>query len=97
MGAENTRWTIVVDKALDRALRRHLAETGGKKGDLSTFVRKAVAQFLFDQALQTSWRRNAHLTQDDIAALEEEIEAEVQLFRKERYDAMRRAQERQSR
>ena len=46
MSSEKVRWTLVVPKALDQAVREHLARTGAKKGSLSAFVEKAVRQRL---------------------------------------------------
>jgi hypothetical protein len=37
-----TRWTVVVTKDTDIAVRSYLAEHGGKKGDLSKFIERAV-------------------------------------------------------
>ena len=42
MSVEKVRWTIVVSKSLDQAVRRHLGEQGSKKGALSKFVEDAV-------------------------------------------------------
>ena len=42
MPGEKVRWTIVVPKALDQAVREHLARIGAKKGSLSAFVEEAV-------------------------------------------------------
>jgi hypothetical protein len=37
-----TRWTVKVSRETDIALRSYLAERGGKKGDLSKFIERAV-------------------------------------------------------
>jgi hypothetical protein len=42
------RWTLTISDETDRSLRTYLAHTGGKKGDLSSFVEQAVQAHLFD-------------------------------------------------
>ena len=37
-----THWTVKVSKETDLAVRSYLAERGGKKGDLSKFIERAV-------------------------------------------------------
>jgi predicted nucleic acid-binding protein len=39
-----TRWSVKVSKETDIALRSYLAERGGKKGDLSKFIERAVTR-----------------------------------------------------
>ena len=46
MAGEKVRWTIVVPKALDQAVRERLARSGAKKGSLSAFVEEAVKRQL---------------------------------------------------
>ena len=36
------RWSLKVSKETDEALRAHLGQAGGRKGDLSKFVQEAV-------------------------------------------------------
>lgn len=55
----NTRWTLVVSQETDRALRAFLGMSGGKKGDLSAFVEKAVQERLFDLTVERVKNRNA--------------------------------------
>ena len=55
----NTRWTLVVSEETDRALRAFLGMSGGKKGDLSAFVEKAVQERLFDLTVERIKNRNA--------------------------------------
>ena len=38
------RWNLVIADDTDRHVRSYLARTGGKKGDLSRFVDRAVSQ-----------------------------------------------------
>ncbi len=39
---ETVRWSLKVSRETDEALRAHLGQTGGRKGDLSRFVQEAV-------------------------------------------------------
>ena len=55
----NTRWTLVVSQETDRALRAFLGMSGGKKGDLSVFVEKAVQERLFALTVERVKNRNA--------------------------------------
>lgn len=48
---EQTRWSVVVPRALDKDLRVFLAENGAKKGDLSKFIEDAVRWRLFGQTV----------------------------------------------
>ena len=42
-----TRWNLVISDDTNRRVRSYLARTGGKKGDLSRFVDRAVRQAIF--------------------------------------------------
>lgn len=77
MGAETVRWTIVVDKALDRDVRRHLAETGGRKGDLSLFVRNAIEVALFQKDWAGAKAHNADLSETELTELVDSAVAET--------------------
>jgi hypothetical protein len=39
---DTVRWSLKVSRETDEALRAYLGQTGGRKGDLSKFVQKAV-------------------------------------------------------
>ena len=39
---DTVRWSLKVSRETDEALRAHLGQTGGRKGDLSKFVQEAV-------------------------------------------------------
>lgn len=39
---DTVRWSLKVSRETDEALRAHLGQTGGRKGDLSKFVQQAV-------------------------------------------------------
>jgi hypothetical protein len=83
MNAETTRWTIVVDYELDRSLRRHLADCGGKKGDISAFVTQAVNKALLRDAQVRNWERNKDLSEKDLEQLELSIADEVHAVRQQ--------------
>ena len=49
MSDANARWSLVVSRDTDIALRQFLAsQGGGRKGDLSRFVEDAVRNQIFD-------------------------------------------------
>ena len=58
----SVRWSLVVSDATDRSLRSYLARTGGRKGDLSRFVDRAVRQAIFWETLESIWERNRNLS-----------------------------------
>lgn len=60
------RWSIVVSDEIDRALRTFLAQTGGKKGDLSNFIEEAVQNRLFELTVKRIKDRNTDFSQQDI-------------------------------
>ncbi len=64
-----TRWNLVVSDDTDRGLRSYLARTGGKKGDLSRFVDRAVRQAIFWETLESVWERNRQLSAAEAQAL----------------------------
>lgn len=43
---DTVRWSLKVARETDQALRAHLGQAGGRKGDLSRFVQEAVRQSL---------------------------------------------------
>ena len=67
-----TRWNIVISEETDRQVRSYLARTGGKKGDLSRFVDRAVRQAIFWEIVETIWKRNKHLSAEEAQALADE-------------------------
>lgn len=64
-----TRWNLVISDDTDRSVRSYLARTGGKKGDLSRFVDRAVRQAIFRETLESVWQRNRELTPVETQAL----------------------------
>ncbi len=76
-----TRWNLVISDDTDRSVRGYLARTGGKKGDLSRFVDRAVRQAIFWETLDSVWQRNKDLTQNEVQALADEAVAQVRASR----------------
>ena len=72
-----TRWNIVVSEDTDRTVRSYLARTGGKRGDLSRFVTRAVRQAIFWETVDSIWERNKHLSAEEAQALADEAVAQV--------------------
>jgi Ribbon-helix-helix domain len=64
-----TRWTLVISDDTDKALRTFLAQTGGKKGDLSDFVEKAVRDKLFHLTVGNIKQRNSVFDQAELTNL----------------------------
>ena len=79
-----TRWNIVVSEDTDRSVRGYLARTGGKKGDLSRFVNRAVGQAIFWETVESIWERNKHLTAEEVQALADEAVAQARVNMRER-------------
>ena len=50
---DTVRWSLKVSRGTDEALRAHLGQTGGRKGDMSKFVQEAVRA---KRRLQKNWR-----------------------------------------
>lgn len=75
------RWSIVISDDTDRSIRSYLARTGGKKGDLSRFVDRAVRQAVFWETLESTWERNRRLAAEEAQALADEAVAQVRADR----------------
>ena len=75
------RWNLVISDDTDRSVRSHLARTGGKKGDLSRFVDRAVRQAVFWETLESVWDRNRHLSAAEAQALADEAVADARADR----------------
>ena len=75
------RWAIVVSDETDRSLRSYLARTGGRKGDLSRFVERAVRQAIFSETLESVWERNRHLSAAEAQALADDAVAQARADR----------------
>jgi hypothetical protein len=72
-----TRWTVKVSKETDIALRSYLAERGGKKGDLSKFIERAVRKEVLRATVRDIQERNADLPGHEVQALLDEACAAV--------------------
>ena len=77
----STRWSLVVSDATDRSLRSYLARTGGRKGDLSRFVDRAVRQAIFWETLESVWERNRYLSAAEAQALADDAVAQARADR----------------
>ena len=73
----SVRWSLVVSDATDRSLRSYLARTGGRKGDLSRFVDRAVRQAIFWETLESVWERNRNLSAAEAQALADDAVAQA--------------------
>ena len=80
-----TRWTVVVTKDTDTAVRSYLAEHGGKKGDLSKFIERAVQKEVLRAMVRDIRERNKDVRADELQALiDEECAAARKEFWKDR-------------
>ena len=70
-----TRWNLVIPDKTDRMVRMHIASNGGKKGDLSKFVDKAVRQRIFHETVREIKKRNAGLDPQEAQRLADEAVA----------------------
>jgi len=75
------RWNLVVSDETNRSLRSYLARTGGRKGDLSRFVDRAVRQAIFWETLESVWERNKHLSAEAAQAPADQAVAEARADR----------------
>jgi hypothetical protein len=80
-GHPMTRWNLVIADETDRHVRSYLARTGGKKGDLSRFVDRAVRQAIFWETVESVWERNRSLSGKEVRHLAEEAVAQVRAYR----------------
>ena len=68
----NVRWNLAVSEEVDRSVRMYLAESGGRKGDLSRFVEEAVRDQIFLQAVAEAKAANADMPQEELEAMIDE-------------------------
>ena len=74
--AETVRWSLVISKETDIALRTYLVQHGMSKGDLSKFVEDAVRWWVLDRTVAETKAANAHVSPEEIeAAIAEAVEA----------------------
>ena len=73
---EKIRWSLVISKETDIALRTFLAQRGTRKGDLSKFVEDAVHWRVLDLVVADTKAANANVPSEEIeAAISEAIQA----------------------
>ncbi len=84
---DTVRWTVIVSRETDTALRSYLARQGTKKGDLSKFVEEAVRWRVLDRVVSEVKARNTGVSARKIQAAIDEVLAEV---RAERFAAAAR-------
>ena len=75
------RWNVVISEDTDRTVRNYLARTGGRKGDLSRFVDRAVRQAIFWETVETIQERNRCLSAEEAQALADEAVAQARADR----------------
>lgn len=70
------RWNIAVPPELDQSVRMFIAaHGGGRKGDLSRFIEKAVRQRLFEETVREIKAENAQYSAEEIqAAIDEALD-----------------------
>jgi Ribbon-helix-helix domain len=73
----DARWNLKVSSRVDTNLRMHLAARGGKKGDLSKFVEKAVSLAMLGETVREIQDANQDLTEAEAAALIDEAAASL--------------------
>lgn len=64
----NVRWSLVVSKDTDVAVRIFLAQRGMRKGDLSKFVEEAVRWRVLDRVVADTKAKNARVPAKKLAA-----------------------------
>ncbi len=65
---ETVRWSLVISKETDIALRSYLARHGMRKGDLSKFVEDAVRWRVLDRTVSEAKSANANAPAGEIEA-----------------------------
>lgn len=78
---DKSRWNLVVADETDRSVRSYLARAGGKKGELSRFVERAVRQAIFWETLDSVRERNRHMTAGEVQDLADRAVAEARADR----------------
>ena len=76
-----TRWNLVIPDDTNRRVRSYLSRTGGKNGDLSRFVDRAVRQVIFWETVETIWEGNRHLSGEAVQSLADEAVAQTRADR----------------
>jgi Ribbon-helix-helix domain len=73
----DARWNLKVSSRVDANLRMHLAARGGKKGDLSKFVEKAVSLAMLGETMREIQNANNDLSEAEANALVDEAMASL--------------------
>ena len=68
----NVRWNLAVSEEVDRSVRVYLAQTGGRKGDLSRYVENAVAWQMLRDASAQAKAATRDIPEDEMMALIDE-------------------------
>jgi hypothetical protein len=85
---DSVRWSLKVSRETDEALRAHLGQTGGRKGDLSRFVQEAVRARLKQEAgVRGKWGHAARASTGLAEALQE-IRAGTKMLSKARFERL---------
>ncbi len=79
--ADTVRWSLVVSKDTDIALRVYLARKGMRKGDLSKFIEEAVRWRVLDLTVSAVKARNARVPAGEIESAIDEALAAVRAAR----------------
>lgn len=82
------RWSLKVSKETDEALRAHLGQAGGRKGDLSKFVQEAVQARLQAERRAAGKSRRSAGTRDGLAEALAEIRARTGTLSKARFETL---------
>ena len=82
------RWSLKVSKETDEALRTHLGQAGGRKGDLSRFVQEAVQARLKAEARPAANGARKVLNRDGLAEALTEIRARTRTLSKARFEKL---------
>lgn len=82
------RWSLKVSKEIDEALRAHLGQAGGRKGDLSKFVQEAVQARLKTEQRALGKSRQSASTRDRLAEALAEIRTRTGALSKARFETL---------
>jgi hypothetical protein len=66
----SVRWSIAVSPDTDQSVRMFLAsQGGGRKGDLSRFIEKAVRTYIFERAVEEAKAANINVNEANLTAM----------------------------
>ena len=70
------RWNLAISADTDQSVRLFLAsQGGGRKGDLSKFIEKAVRAYIFNTSLDSVKSNTANFSEAELNALSEDAVA----------------------